>query len=151
MAYAADSQPRIERLARDDIDAALARVTLVARLMDSIVAIPGTNVRLGFDALIGLVPVVGDLVSQAIASYIIWEAHQLGVSKVTLWRMIGNSLIDTVIGAIPFAGDAFDVAFRANMKNLRLLQQHLEKHGHTIAAARGAKGRVIEGDYRRVA
>lgn len=151
MAYIPGRRPQIERLEREEIDAALARVTLVARLMDSIVAIPGTNVRLGFDALLGLVPILGDLLSQAIASYIIWEARQLGVSKLTLWRMIGNSLIDTVIGAIPLAGDAFDVAFRANMRNLKLLQQHLEKHGHKIAAGRAGSGPVIEGDFRRVA
>lgn len=149
MAYAAHTPPSIERLERESIDAAVARITVVARLMDSMFAVPGTKIRLGFDAILGLVPVLGDLVSQAIATYIIWEAHQLGVSKVTLWRMIANTLVDTVVGAVPIAGDAFDVAFRANMQNLRLLQRHLEKHGYQMPVP--GKGPIIEGNYRRVA
>lgn len=147
MAYTADRRPRIERLERDAVDAAMARVTTVARVMDALFVIPGTGIRLGFDAILGLVPVLGDLLSQAIATYIIWEARQLGVSKLTLWRMVGNTLLDTVVGAVPFAGDVFDVAFRANMKNLRLLQRHLEKHGYQPAGS----GPVISADYRRVA
>jgi hypothetical protein len=148
MAYAR-SMPRVERLAGQDVDAAMARITMVARLMDSLFAIPGTKVRLGLDAIIGLVPVAGDLISQAISTYIIWEAHQLGVSKLTLARMFANTLADTVIGAVPLAGDLFDVAFRANMKNLRLLEKHLEKQGYRRPAA--AAGPVIDGDWRRVA
>ena len=147
MAYAAHSRPRVERLEREAVDAAVARVTAVARVMDTLFVIPGTGIRLGFDAILGLVPVAGDLLAQAISTYIIWEAHQLGVSKVTLLRMLGNTLVDTVIGAIPIAGDAFDVAFRANMKNLRLLQRHLEKQGYRPAGS----GHIIQADYRRVA
>lgn len=149
MANATDTRPRIERLEREAIDAAMARVTMLARLMDSLFAIPGTRIRLGVDAILGLVPILGDILSQVIASYIIWEARQLGVSKITIARMVGNTLIDTVFGAVPIAGDVFDVAFRANMKNLRLLQKHLEKHGYHAAAP--GKGPIIEGDYRRVA
>lgn len=144
-----DSRPRIERLEREATDAALARIETVARLMDSLFVIPGTSIRLGFDALLGLVPVLGDLISQAISTYIIWEARRLGVSKLTLMRMFANTLVDTVFGAVPVAGDMFDVAFRANMKNLQLLRRHLEKHGYQPAPARGAT--VIEGDWRRVA
>ncbi len=153
MAYATDSRPRIERLERETIDAAMARITMVARLMDSLFAIPGTGIRLGFDAILGLVPILGDLLGQAIAMYIIWEARQLGVSKVTIARMVGNTLIDTVFGAVPIAGDVFDVAFRANMKNLRLLQKHLEKRGYQTAGAGpgSGKGPIIQGDWRRVA
>ena len=71
---------RVEPYRHDEFEQAVARVETLARLMDSAVAIPGTNVRIGLDAAIGLVPVIGDLVSQAIASYIIWEARQLGVT-----------------------------------------------------------------------
>ena len=71
--------------------------------------------------------------------------------KFTLWRMVGNSLIDTVVGAVPLVGDVFDVAFRANMKNLRLLQRHLEKQGYQMATPGAGKGAIIQGDYRRVA
>jgi Domain of unknown function (DUF4112) len=144
-------RPHIERLDHERIEAALARVTMVARTMDSLYAIPGTKIRLGLDAILGLVPVAGDLISQAISTYIIWEAHQLGVSKLTLARMLANTLVDTVIGAVPLAGDVFDVAFRANMKNLRILQRHLEKRGYQPAEARTGLRDVIEGEYRRVA
>jgi hypothetical protein len=148
MAYAAAGpRPRIERLERETIDAAMARVATVARVMDALFVIPGTRIRVGFDAILGLVPVFGDLLAQAISTYIIWEAHQLGVGKFTLMRMLGNTLIDTVIGSIPIAGDAFDVAFRANMKNLRLLQRHLEKQGYKPARS----GPVIDGEWRSAA
>src|SRR5690242_3881640 len=147
MAYAAFSRPRVERLEHEAIEAAMARVAMVARFMDALFVIPGTRIRLGFDAILGLVPVAGDLLAQAISTYIIWEAHQLGVGKLTLMRMFANTLIDTVIGSVPIVGDAFDVAFRANMKNLRLLQRHLEKQGYKPAA----KAPVIDGEWRRVA
>lgn len=138
----------VERYSDPDIEAAVARVEAVSRLMDDLFEIPGTNVRVGLDALIGLVPVVGDLISQVVSSYIIWEARQLGVSRFTLWRMIGNTTIDTVVGVIPFAGDAFDVAFRANRKNLALLKGHLEKNGH-VRAGKG-RGPVIDVEAQRV-
>jgi hypothetical protein len=155
MAYAKANGPgtyeRIERLERAEVEAAMARITSVAKLMDSLFAIPGTRIRLGVDSLLGLVPVVGDLAAQAVAAYLIWEAKQLGVSKLTLWRMVGNTLIDTVVGAVPLVGDAFDIAFRANMKNLRLLQRHLEKQGYQSAGGSTDNKRIIEGEYRRVA
>lgn len=134
----------LERIDRADLDATLARVTALADVMDQAVTIPGTNVRMGLDALLGLVPVIGDLFSQAISGYIIWEARRLGVSRLTMARMIANSAIDTVIGAVPLAGDLFDIAFRANVKNLRLLQRHLETAGARVDAA------VIEGSWERV-
>lgn len=138
----ASSKP--ERIDRADLDATLARVSALAQVMDQAITIPGTNVRMGLDAALGLVPVIGDLISQAIASYIIWEARRLGVSRLTMMRMIANSAIDTVVGIVPLAGDLFDVAFKANMKNLKLLQRHLEQCG-----AR-AGSRVVEGKWERV-
>jgi len=137
---------RIERLEQAEIEAALLRINSLARIMDSLFAIPGTRLRLGVDSILGLIPVAGDVLSQVISAYIIWEARRLGVSKLTLWRMAGNSLVDTVAGAVPIVGDAFDVVFKANMKNLRLLQRHLEKRGYRPSA-----GAVIDGDYQRVA
>jgi hypothetical protein len=141
-------QDRIERYDDPDVDAAVARVEAVARIMDSLFEIPGTNVRVGLDALMGLVPVLGDLLSQLISSYIIWEARQLGVSRLTLARMIWNSSVDMLVGMVPIAGDAFDVAFRANLKNLALLKAHLERHGRVRRSA-GA-GRVIDVTATRV-
>src|ERR687893_2699734 len=107
----------------------VARLEALSRLLDSAFLIPGTNQRVGIDALLGLVPGVGDLVSTALASYIIWEARQLGLPRWKIARMIGNVAADTAIGAIPFAGDVFDVFFRANRRNMKILRDHLERTG----------------------
>jgi len=104
---------------------AVARITLVAKLLDSAFFIPGLNRRVGLDSIIGLVPGVGDAISAALASYIIWEARQLGLPRWKIARMIGNVAMDTAIGAIPIAGDVFDVYFKANERNLRIVQEHL--------------------------
>jgi hypothetical protein len=104
---------------------AIARVTLVAKLLDSAFLIPGLNRRVGLDSIIGLVPGVGDAISAALASYIIWEARQLGLPRWKIARMIGNLAVDTAIGAIPIAGDVFDVFFKSNERNLRILHDHL--------------------------
>ncbi len=104
---------------------AIARITLVAKLMDSAFLIPGLNRRVGLDAVLGLVPGVGDALSAALASYIIWEARQLGLPRWKIARMIGNVAMDTAIGAIPLAGDVFDVFFKANERNLRIIHEHL--------------------------
>lgn len=139
----------MERYSQSEFDAAVARIEALSRLMDSAVAIPGTNVRLGLDAALGLVPVLGDFVSQIVSSYIIWEARKLGVSRFTMARMIGNSLLDWAVGSIPVAGDAFDVVFRANMKNLALLKAHVERPGRTMV--KDARTVTIEGKAREVA
>jgi Domain of unknown function (DUF4112) len=104
---------------------ALARITVLARLLDSAILIPGTNRRIGLDAVIGLVPGTGDVVSAVLASYIIWEARQLGLPRWKIARMIGNLAFDTAFGVIPIAGDVFDVFFKANMRNLRIIHNHL--------------------------
>ncbi|MBJ6124691.1 DUF4112 domain-containing protein [Microvirga splendida] len=104
---------------------AIARITLVAKLLDSAFLIPGLNRRVGLDAVLGLVPGVGDALSAALASYIVWEARQLGLPRWKIARMIGNVAMDTAIGAIPLAGDVFDVFFKANERNLRIIHEHL--------------------------
>jgi hypothetical protein len=129
----------------NETDEALRRLEALAKLMDTAFVLPGTNVRFGLDGLIGLVPGIGDLVSGAISSYLIWEARRLGVSKWVLGRMMANTLIDTTIGAIPLAGDFFDVMFKANIKNMALLRRHLERKG-----ASRVPPTIIEGDFRRV-
>lgn len=107
--------------------AALARIDALAQFMDSAFVLPGTNVRFGADALIGLVPGIGDLITTAVASYIVVEARRIGAPKHVIARMWGNVAIDGVVGAVPFLGDIFDVAFRANRRNLALLRRHLER------------------------
>jgi hypothetical protein len=107
----------------------VARLEALAHLLDSAFLIPGTNQRVGIDAVLGFVPVVGDLISTALSSYIIWEARQLGLPRWKIARMIGNVAVDTTIGAIPLAGDMFDVVFKANRRNLAILRKHLESTG----------------------
>jgi hypothetical protein len=124
-------------------------------VLDSAVRIPGTDVRVGLDALIGLVPVVGDLVTKAVSGYMILEARRLGVSRWTIARMAANTTLDTVVGMVPVVGDAFDVMYRANAKNVALLRRELERRGATVGAAprgmTGSKaGRVIDGTAERI-
>jgi hypothetical protein len=92
--------------------------------LDTAFVIPGTNIRFGADALIGLAPGIGDSVTTALAAYIVYEAHQLGAPRRVLIRMIGNVAIDGIVGAVPVFGDLFDVAFRANRRNVRILREH---------------------------
>ena len=124
-------------LMKHETSVALARLEALAKVMDSAFKIPGTEVRMGFDALLGLVPVIGDAISGAISSYLIWEAKKLGVPKLVLGRMVANTAIDTALGSIPFVGDMFDVAYRSNSKNVALLRRHLEKT-HAVTYSRAA-------------
>ena len=123
----------------------MTRLEAVGRLMDGAFVLPGTNIRLGLDAVIGLVPVAGDVISGLVSSYLIWEARQLGAPRWLIARMMANTLLDTTIGAIPLVGDAFDLMFRANMKNMALLRRHMEKRGLTHTA-----GPIIEGEAVRL-
>jgi hypothetical protein len=100
------------------------RLDRLATLLDTAFVIPGTNIRFGADALIGLAPGIGDSVTTALAAYIFYEAHQLGAPRRVLIRMIGNVAIDGIVGAVPVFGDLFDVAFRANRRNVRILREH---------------------------
>lgn len=101
------------------------RIHRLARLLDSQFRIPGTDIRFGLDSLFGLVPVAGDAVTAAMAAYIIVEAFRIGVSRRIIARMLGNLVIDWVIGSIPIIGDLFDVGFKANERNIRLIERDL--------------------------
>ena len=94
-------------------------------LLDTALVIPGTGVRFGLDALIGLFPVVGDIITTALSLFIVHEAYQLGAPRHVIARMLGNVALDGVFGAVPLVGDAFDVLWRANRRNVRLLQEWL--------------------------
>jgi Domain of unknown function (DUF4112) len=111
-------------LSRDD---RIARIDALAAMMDTAVLVPGTNFRFGLDALIGLVPGIGDVVTTLISLYIIKEARALGAPRLLIGRMLANVALDGVVGAVPLVGDAFDVVWRANRRNMRLLRRHLDK------------------------
>jgi len=107
----------------------IARIDALATLLDTAFIIPGTNVRFGLDALIGLVPGIGDAVTTVMSLYIVHEARQLGAPMHVIARMIGNVVVDGTVGAVPLLGDAFDVAFRANRRNMRLLRAWMDREG----------------------
>ena len=104
------------------------RIEAMENLLERSFVIPGINRPVGLDAIVGLVPVVGDVVAAAMGAYIVWEASNLGMPKWKLWRMGGNVLLDSAVGAIPVAGDVFDFLFRSNTRNLRIVRRHLDKH-----------------------
>lgn len=105
-----------------------ARVTAMEKLLERSFVIPGVNFPVGLDALIGLVPVLGEIVTTAMGAYIIWEARNLGMPKWKLARMGLNVVFDTAIGVIPVVGDAADLLFRSNTKNLKIILKHIDKH-----------------------
>lgn len=113
------------------------RIEAMEMVLERSFVVPGTRFPIGLDAVIGFVPVVGDIISAAMAAYIVWEARNLGLPRWKLWRMIGNIAIDSTVGAVPVVGDAFDVVYRSNTKNLRIVKKHLDKHHPST--------RVIEG------
>lgn len=95
-------------------------------LLDAAIPIPGTNLRIGLDSLIGLIPGLGDALMAAASSYIIFESARLGASNRTLLKMLWNAGVDALIGAIPVLGDLFDIAWKANVRNLELLEREIE-------------------------
>ena len=103
----------------------LKRVRLLSRLLDEQFRIPGTTYRVGLDGLLGMIPGVGDAAGALLSAYILYEAIRLGAPKTVLLRMVANIGIDTVLGAIPVAGDIFDIAWKANKKNAALLHAYL--------------------------
>lgn len=104
------------------------RIEGMEQLLEGLFEIPGTNRKVGLDSIVGLVPVVGDVVTAAMGLYIVWEARNLGMPRWQLWRMAGNVGIDSLVGAVPVAGDLFDFAFRSNTRNLKIVRKHLDKH-----------------------
>jgi|GEM_PF-338197 len=104
------------------------RVEALEQLLERAVPIPGIGRRVGLDAIVGLIPVVGDWITGAMSAYLIWEARNLGMTKWQLARMSANAGFDTLVGMVPFAGDLFDFAFKSNTRNLRLIKRHLDRH-----------------------
>jgi hypothetical protein len=105
-------------------------------LMDEAVRIPGTRLRFGIDPLIGLLPGGGDLAGALVAGYALVVAARLGASSAVLLRMAGNIAVDTVVGTIPLLGDAFDVGWKANRRNLHLLERYIANPRSATRASR---------------
>jgi hypothetical protein len=130
--------PRDERPAPDVpvTDARLRGSTMLAELMDRAFRVPGTSWRFGLDPLLGLIPGFGDLFAGGFAAYLIVAGARLGVPRSVLARMVLNIIIDTSLGTIPVAGDLFDAAYKANVRNLRLLERWVEAPGEARRASR---------------
>jgi hypothetical protein len=116
----------------------LRQLDSLAKLMDSQFRIPGTDIRFGLDAVIGFVPGAGDMTTFAISGYMLWIMAQNGASGFVLARMILNVVIDTAIGSIPLVGDLFDIGFKSNTRNMRLMHEHYHEGRH-----RGSAWKVI--------
>ncbi len=112
-------------MGRDPI-AVRRRIEAMEELLERSFVIPGINRPVGLDAIAGLIPVVGDLLTMGLGAYLVWEASNLGLPKWKLWRMAGNVAFDSAVGAIPIAGDVFDFLFRSNTRNLRIVKRHLD-------------------------
>lgn len=119
----------------------LLKLQKLSDLMDRAFPIPGTDLRFGFDSIVGLVPVVGDTLSAVVSGYIYSFASKAGVPLHKRLQMVWNIFIDWLIGLVPLAGDAFDVAFKANSRNIRIIRKHLESQ---------INADVIDGDNERV-
>lgn len=107
----------------------VARIEALATLLDVAFMVPGTRIRFGIDGIFRLVPVAGNLIAAALSLWIVREARALGAPWHVTARMLGNVAIDGVVGMVPLAGDAFDVLFRANIRNIRLLRRWLDRRG----------------------
>lgn len=114
-----DSTPSSEEAA-----AVRERMARYAHFLDTFIPIPGTRLRIGVEPLLGLVPVAGDIAGLLFSSLLIYEAQRIGAPRRVLLRMAANTLIDSLLGAIPLFGDIFDFAFKSNRRNVQLLHDH---------------------------
>jgi hypothetical protein len=105
----------------------IARLEALASLLDTAFLVPGTNIRFGFDALVGLVPGIGDALTTLVSLWIVSEARALGVPRRLIARMLGNVALDGVVGAVPLLGDAFDVMWKSNRRNMQLVRDWLAR------------------------
>jgi hypothetical protein len=109
--------------------AALDRIDALSKLFDTAFILPGTNIRFGVEAVMRLVPGIGDAAASALSCYLLYEAHRLEVPSHVFARLVANVAIEGAVGAIPVLGDLFDVGFRANRRNVKILKEHFEREG----------------------
>jgi hypothetical protein len=116
------------------------RLQFLAWLLDSSIPIPGTRFTIGVDAIVGLIPFIGDLIGVAASSIILAEANRLGVSRAVMTRMAFNVAVEGVVGIVPFVGDLFDAGWKANQKNVKLLTEWMDRPHR---AERGSRRFVV--------
>lgn len=114
----------------------LARARALTRLLDTAAKVPGTGIRFGADAILGLIPGLGDVAGAVLAGYLVLLAQRLGAPRSVVLRMLGNVAVDTLGGTVPLVGDLFDVAFKSNTRNLALLERAIERPTDTTRTSR---------------
>jgi hypothetical protein len=124
--YARASRPYDAHSRRAAVD----RLDMLATVFDTAFILPGTNLRFGVESLLRLVHGIGDAAASAMSCYLLYEAHRLGVPRLLFARMVMNVVLEGTVGAVPIAGDAFDVIFRANRRNVALLRGHFARVGY---------------------
>ena len=140
-----DASGNVESVENAEVAEARERLGQLAWLLDSSIPIPGTRFTIGIEALIGLFPFIGDLVGVLLSSYILSEASRLGAPKPVLMRMAFNIGVEGVVGIVPFAGDLFDAAFKANQRNVSLLNAWLDDPQRTTVRSRSYVGLLLFG------
>ena len=138
-----DASGRVESVRSEEADRVRRSLQQLAWLLDSSLPVPGTRLTVGLDALIGLFPVIGDVIGVALSSYILSQAARLGAPRSVLSRMAFNIAIEGIVGIIPFAGDVFDAAFKANQRNVRLLDAWLDQPKRTERSTRAFAALLI--------
>ena len=118
-------------------DSDLRRARALARVLDTAVGVPGTPIRVGLDAVLGLVPGGGDFVAAALGGYIVLTAVRRGAPSTVVWRMLANIGIDALVGSIPIIGDLFDVAYKSNVRNVELLERYTAQPAAVETRSRG--------------
>lgn len=119
---------------QQDLDTELENLKSIARRLDALFRIPGTRLTVGIDNILGFIPVIGDAAALIPALWVVWKARQLGATTGAQIVMLGNLAIDLVIGSIPLIGDLFDIAYNANIRNVRLLEANLAKRADRAQA-----------------
>jgi len=104
------------------------RIEAMEHLLERMVVVPGINRPVGLDVFLDLIPFVGDVIAAGLGAWIVWEARNLGMSKLQIARMAGNVGVDMLLGAIPFVGAIPDFFFRSNTRNLKIIRRYLDKH-----------------------
>jgi len=121
----------------------LVRARALSRVLDDLIPIPGTSWRVGLDPLLGLVPGMGDWVSWTVSLHLLWGAARLGAGPTLLMRMLGNLALDAATGAVPLLGDLFDMGWKANARNLALLETFIASPQETRAQSRVVVGGIL--------
>jgi len=137
MAIPSDERPAFPRLGTDPASVRQ-RVEAMEKLLERMFVIPGTKQAVGLDVILDLVPGIGDIAGAALGSYLIWEARNVGMSKLQMSRMAGNVGFDFLLGLIPWVGAIPDFFFRSNSRNLKLIKRHLDKHHAGTATIEGS-------------